>query len=141
MRIVKLIQDLIQKSLEFFLNNKNINLIFYFMSILLLLELVYFFEKSDHKWPFILVSSSGGYKVVFVLLEKVITILVGFTPVYIEEPNFQQFFLECVQGNNYKNLERSDFQKSFKDGLKVFFERSNYNNINGGKNNKRNTRI
>lgn len=69
-------QALTQESLEFFSGNRDIGLVFYHILILLLSKQDYLFENDGSKWYFILVYGSGGGKIVFILLEKDVSLQV-----------------------------------------------------------------
>lgn len=84
---LSLTQTLLQEGFKFFLDNKNVSLIFYFILVLLLLKQNFCFEKNSDKQFIILARNFDGGKIVFTLLDEGITLCVLFTLILIKSPS------------------------------------------------------
>ena len=67
-------QTLAKKSLEFLSADKDVNLVFYFMLVLLPAEQGGIFQKSSRKHNLVWVRGTGCGKVIFALLEEIVTL-------------------------------------------------------------------
>lgn len=81
---------LMKKSHKSFSADKNVSLVFYFTLVLLLAKQSGIFQESGSKQNPIWACSIGGGKVIFALLEKNVTLQMGFTLINVWEPSFQR---------------------------------------------------
>ena len=81
----KLIQALIKKGFELFPSDGNIGFILHLLLMLLPAKQDGIFEETGCKWHTILTFGPNNGKIVFTLLEKVITLQVSFILIYVWE--------------------------------------------------------
>ena len=91
--------------------------------MLLLLEQGGIVHKSSRKRNSVRARGTGNGKMIFALLEEIVTLQVSFNPINIQEPSFQRPLTWVFNG--------------FKDPLKVIIRVSNHKGVGGSKNSKR----
>ena len=76
-------QALAKKGLESLLADKDISLVLYFTLVLLVAEQDNIFQKDSRKLNLVWARKTGGGKVIFTLLEKIVTLQMSFTPINV----------------------------------------------------------
>ena len=94
-KILGLIQALAKKGFEYFLGNGNVDLIFLFPLLLLLIKQGGIFEKDGGKWHLILTFGLGSSKMVLTLLKEVIALLLSFILMYVWESGLPPLFIKA----------------------------------------------
>ena len=85
-----LAQALAKEGLESLPVNKDASLVLYLTLVLLLSEQGGILQKGSHKRNSGWACGIGGGKVIFALLEEIITLQVGFTSINVRKPSFQR---------------------------------------------------
>ena len=85
-----LVQALAKEALESLPVDRNVSLVLYLTLVLLPSEQSGILEESSHKRNSVWVRGTGDSKVIFALLEKIVTLQVSFTLINVEEPSFQR---------------------------------------------------
>ena len=120
-----LAQASIKKGFKFFLDGEDVCLVFYLTLIMLPAEQGGIFWKSSCKQNSVWPRYTGGGKVVFALLEEIITLYVGLTLIHIRETCFQRplmwaFIVRSGGNDGSRNrFRRSKIQNCHKDLLEV----------------------
>ena len=84
-----LAQALAKEGLESFSADRDVSLVLYFTLVLLPLEQGGIFQEGSRKRNSVWACGTGGGKVIFVLLEEIVTLQVSFILINIREPSFQ----------------------------------------------------
>ena len=99
-----LAQVLAKEGLESLPADRNVGLVFYLMLVLLPSEQDSIFQEDSHKRNLIQTHDTGGGKVIFALLEKIIILQVSFTLINVRKPSFQRLLTWAFRvrggGNN-----------------------------------------
>ena len=117
----------VKKGLESLPANRDVNSVFYLTLVLLPAEQGGILQESNRKQNSIWACGIGGGKVIFALLEEIVTLQVSFTLINIWELSFQKpltwVFIVRSGGNNGggNRCKRSRISNSPKDPLKVIF--------------------
>ena len=112
------------------------------MLVLLPAEKGGIFQESSRKRNSVWDHSTGCCKVIFALLEEIITLQVIFTLIIVWKPSFQRpltwaFIVRSGGENRSRNrCKRSRTQNGLEDPLEVIFWVSNYGRVGGAKSNK-----
>ena len=143
-----LAQALTKKSVKFFPGDGDIYLVLYLALVLLPAEEGSIFWEGSCKRNSVWFHSTNGGKVVFALLEEIITLHMGLTQIHVWEPCFQKlltwaFIMRSGSNNRSQNRCKSRRKKrsGFKDGpgnpLEVIFQIPNNGGVSGARRNKR----
>ena len=68
--------------------DRNVSLVLYFTLVLLSAEQGNILQEGSRKWNSVQAHGNGGGKVIFALLEEIITLHVSFIPINVREPSF-----------------------------------------------------
>ena len=78
-----LAQALAKEGLEFLLADRDVSLVLYFTLVLLPLEQGGILQDNSRKRNSVQARSTGGGKVIFALLEEIVTLQVSFTLIHV----------------------------------------------------------
>ena len=87
---LELAQALAKKGLESLPGSRDVSLVLYLTLMFLLLEQDGILQESSRKRNSVWAHGTGSGKVIFALLEKIITLQVSFIPINVWEPSFQK---------------------------------------------------
>ena len=141
-------QALTKKSLKSFSANKNVSLVLYLTLVLLPAEQGEIFQKDSRKQNLVQACGTGDGKMIFALLEEIITLQVRFTPINVWEPNFQRpltwaFIMRSGSDDRSQNKcrswrkKRSGLKDDFVDPLEVILQVPNHGEVGGARSSKR----
>ena len=143
-----LAQALAKKCLEFLPANRDVSLVFYLTLVLLPLEQNGIFQENNRKRNSVWACGNGVGKVIFALLEEIVTLQMNFTLINVREPNFQSpltwtFIVRSggddgSGGNNgsWNRCRSSRIHNGLEDPLEVIFQVSNHREIGGARSSK-----
>ena len=83
-------QALAKKGLKSLPADKDVSLVLYLMLVLLAAEQSGIVQEGSCKWNSVWACGIGDGKVIFALLEEIITLQVSFTPINVWKPSFQR---------------------------------------------------
>ena len=87
-----LAQVLAKESFESLSANRDISLVLYLTLVLLPSEEGGILQENSHQQNSVWACGTGGGKVIFALLEEIVTLQVSFTLINVQEPSFQRPF-------------------------------------------------
>ena len=145
---LKFAQTLTKKTFKSLSADENVSLVLYFTIVLLPAEQGGIFQENDRKWNSIWACGTGSSKVIFTLLEEIVTLQVSFTLINIQEPSFQRpltcvfIVRSCDNDGSRKRCrsrkrKRSSLKNGLDDPLKVIHWLPNHRGVGGAKNNTR----
>ena len=140
---LKLAQPLAKEDLKSLTVNTDVSLVFYLTLVLLPSEQSGIFQKNSRKRNFVQACGTGGGKVIFALLEEIVTLQVSITLINVWEPSFQRLltwtFIVRSGGNNgsQNRCWRSRIQNGSEDLLEIILQVSNHGGVVGAKSSKR----
>ena len=86
-------QALAKESFEYLPADKGVSLILYITLVLLLAEQGGIFQEGSRKRNLVWARVTSSGKVIFALLEEIITFQVSFIPINFREPSFQKLLM------------------------------------------------
>ena len=108
-------QALTKESLESLPANKDISLVFYLILVLLPAEQGSIFQEGSRKRNLIWACDTCGDKVIFALLETIVTLQISFTLINVRKLNFQRpltwAFIMRSAGNNKSQKRYRSWKK------------------------------
>ena len=122
--------------------NRNVSLVLYFTLVLLSAEQDNIFQDGSRKWNSVQICGNSDGKVIFALLEKIVTLQASFILINVREPGFQRSltwaFIVRSSGNNkgQNRCRRSRIQNGSEDLLEVILQIFNHGRVGGAKSNK-----
>ena len=125
-------QALAKKGLKSLSADRNVSLVLYFTLVLLPLEQGDILLEDSRKQNSVRAYGTGGSKVIFTLLEDIVTLQMSFTLINVREPSFQRplmwAFIVRSGGNDGSRNRCRKFriQNGSKDPLEVILRVSNY---------------
>ena len=138
-----LAQALAKKGFESLPADRDVSLVFYLTLVLLPSEQGDIFQESSPKRNSVWAHSTGGGKLIFALLEEIVTLQVSFTPINIRESSFQRpltwaFIVQNGGNDGGRNKYwKSRIQNGPEDPLEVIFPVSKHGGVGGARSNKR----
>ena len=85
-----LAQALAKDGLKSFPANRDVSLVLYLTLVLLPLEQDGILQESSCKQNSVRARGTGNGKIIFAMVEEIVTLQVSFTPINIREPSFQR---------------------------------------------------
>ena len=136
-------QALAKESLESLPADRDVSFVLYLTLMLLPAEQGGILQEGSCKRNLVWTRGTGGGKVIFALLEEIVTLQASFTPINVWEPSFQRpltwAFIMRSKGNdrNWNQCRRSKIQNSFEDPLEVILQISNFGGVGRARSSKR----
>ena len=138
-----LAQVLAKEDIESLLANRDISLVLYLTLVLLPSEQGSIFQEGSRKRNLVRDHGSNGGKVIFALVEEIVTLQVSFTPINVREPSFRRplmwAFIVRSGGNDggRNGCWRFKIQNGLEDLLEFILQVSNYRGIGRAGSSKR----
>ena len=136
-------QALAKEGLESLSADRNVSLALYLMLILLLAEQDNILQESSCKRNLVWARNTGDGKVIFALLEEIVTLRMSFILINVQELNFQRpltwaFIVWNGSNNGNRNrCRRSKIQNGPEDPLELIFQVSNHKRVGKARNSNR----
>ena len=134
---LKFAQALAKQGFESLSADEDVNFALYLTPVLLPAEQGGIFQKDSCKQNLVWAHGTGGGKVIFALLEEIVTLQVSFTPINVWEPSFQRpltwaFIVQSGGDDKGQNrCRRSKIQNGPENLLEVIFQVSNHKRVGG----------